>query len=1033
MSPVSAVRNSYGGAVPQIPSRDGSKKRRYGFHPYASCLQEVRRQKAPLVWLFCARLCGARLYYGVLIKSWWAFPLLLLWLAAAPSAFAAGARFITGQDMWVNAGQSEAWATTQLLYSTDAGALGAQVTHAQADAMVAAAAAVWNVPTSSLTLAQGGELAEHVSSANTYLSSTGVVFPTDVQVANEAAIPVAVIYDADGSVTDMLLGAGASNPVACRQNAVTESVDDIQLDGNIHHALILLNGRCVGSAPEQLTQMQYQLTRAFGRVLGLAWSQTNDNVFTAASTVTMDQETYWPLMHPLDVLCGPYSFQCMQNPFTLRADDLSALSMLYSVNPGNLTAGKQLSSTNAVFSWGRLTFPTGQGMDWVNVTAHRLHAGVLESWELVSATTGASYQQALANPVKDGEIANAGTPSGWNEGFYLFQAVPYDGVSNIFFTTEPINPLYTGAYALAPYVRPPATPSGSPQTVTDYSAIGTNFVNLTVMAGDVASACSPGNDGAEDAPAAFDPSGWQTGLLCGWGHNSWWSAAVRAGRSWTLEVTATDETGAPTGNKAQPVLGVWKAGDTLGTPPTVAAQSAPFNSMVFGMTQMRVAAETEDAAVRFVVGDQFGAGRPDFTYRARLLYADVVSPTTMGEGGGVVTILGTGFQAGNVVKVNGVAAVVQSLSPTQIVVFVPSRAAAGAPLGHAVAVAVTDLATGGSTSIAAGLAYTSGADLLREVSAPASLEAGKTSGTPFAVEVLTADGVTALPGATVSLSVSAGTAQLTLCGTAPSCWVTSDSQGLVQSTVTGVAAGAVVLTATEISGGASVVATLQEVNPLRTVALSSTSAYVAAGGAGGPWALRLSATEDGAIAAGVPVVWTAGPGLTLTDPVGSTGSDGTVGVTVSASALPSGATPTLIGCVWGNVCATWTLYSVNPAQWQVSLVSGVGQSVVQGAGLGPVGVEVTDAAGHPLDGASLTVYQRVLEWEGLCLGAGGCPAAPVLAISQATTSTDASGAVVVNPMQIAGEPQTLQIALSWGTQGFLTCLLITTPTPAAGN
>ena len=308
------------------------------------------------------------------------------------NADAAGARFVSGPGISVNAGQGESWATTQLQYFTDPGSLGSGVSHAQADAMVAAAAAVWNVPTSSLTLAQGGELAEHVSSANTYLGSNGVVFPADVQVSNEGAMPVAVLYDTDGSVTDLLLGAGASNPVACRQNAVTESVDDIQTDGSIHHALLLLNGRCVGTTAAQLTQMQYQLTRAFGRVLGLAWSQVNDNVFTAASTVTINQENYWPVMHPLDVLCGAYTYQCMQNPFTLRPDDLNSLSGLYPIYSENLTAGKQLSGHDAVYSWARLTFPNGQGMDWVNVTVHRLHAGVLEDWELVSATTGASYQ-----------------------------------------------------------------------------------------------------------------------------------------------------------------------------------------------------------------------------------------------------------------------------------------------------------------------------------------------------------------------------------------------------------------------------------------------------------------------------------------------------------------------------------------------------------------------------------------------------------------------------------------------------------------
>ncbi len=960
----------------------------------------------------------------------WRFCLAMgLFLLCAAVSRAGGPRFVSGAGISVQPGLGEAWAGTRLLYYTDPGTLGANTTHAQADAVVAAAAAVWNVPSSSMTLAQGGELAEHVSGANAYMGSAGVVFPADVQVTNESAMPVAVIYDTDGSVTDLLLGSGASEPVACRQNGVTESVDDIQTDGYIHHALVILNGRCVGSAPEQSMQMQYQLTRAFGRVLGLAWSQTNDNVFTAATAVTADEEAFWPLMHPLDVLCGPYSYQCMQNPFTLRVDDLNALSSLYPVTPENLTAGKQLSSNDAVYSWGRLTFPTGQGMDWVNVTVHRQHAGVTESWETVSATTGANYEQALANPVTGMQATNSGTASYFNEGFYQFSAVPIDGLSNLFFTTEPINPLYTGAYALAPYVRPPSTPSGSSQTVVDWSAIGTSFVNLTLTADDAASSCSPGNDGTESVPAALDPSGWQTGLLCGWGHSSWWGATVRAGRTWTLEVTATDETGLASANKAQPVIGVWQAGDATGTLPTVAGQAVPFNSMVFGTTQLHMSAMTKDTPVRFVIGDQFGAGRPDFTYQARMLYADVVSPTTVGQGGGVVTILGTGFRQGNTVKVNGVAAVVQSLSANQIVVLMPSRAVAGAALGRSVSVTVTDLSTGGTTSVAGALTYTNGADLLQELSAPAVLKTGVTAGTPFAVRVLAADGITPLPGATVSLSVTAGTGQLAACGAAASCWVTSDSNGQVQSTVLGVAAGAVTLSATEISGGATVQVNLQDDDPVRTVVLSSTTAYVAAGGAGGSWTLQLSATQDGVLAAGVPVIWSAGAGLTLSFPAGVTAGDGTANILVTAGTLNASATGTVTGCVWGTICSTGTVYSVDPSQWQVSLVSGAGQSVMQGAMLQAIGLTVTDAAGHPLPGASLTVYQRVLAWEGLCPAMGACPAAPVLASSQSTASSDAVGRVWITPLQVPALPQTAEIAISWGTRGFLTCSLVTTPAP----
>ena len=80
------------------------------------------------------------------------------WLLTAATAWAGGPRFVTGsQFSAVGPGQFMAFRTNQPLYFTDAGGLGAAVTHAQADAMVAAAAAVWNTPTSSLVLAQGGD------------------------------------------------------------------------------------------------------------------------------------------------------------------------------------------------------------------------------------------------------------------------------------------------------------------------------------------------------------------------------------------------------------------------------------------------------------------------------------------------------------------------------------------------------------------------------------------------------------------------------------------------------------------------------------------------------------------------------------------------------------------------------------------------------------------------------------------------------------------------------------------------------------
>ncbi len=74
--------------------------------------------------------------------------------------------------------------------------------NAAANAIVAAAAGVWTIPTSRLNLLYGGALAEHAGEANVYPTSTGLVFPADVQSSNYLAIQIAVLYDSDGAITD---------------------------------------------------------------------------------------------------------------------------------------------------------------------------------------------------------------------------------------------------------------------------------------------------------------------------------------------------------------------------------------------------------------------------------------------------------------------------------------------------------------------------------------------------------------------------------------------------------------------------------------------------------------------------------------------------------------------------------------------------------------------------------------------------------------------------------------------------------------
>ena len=127
-------------------------------------------------------------------------------------------------------------------------------------------------------------------------------------------------------------------------------------------------------------------------------------------------------------------------------------------------------------------------------------------------------------------------------------------------TTEPINPLYTGPYALTTMASGALTmaPSGAAmQTETDILSRYYTWPRANMMANDAVSDCHADADGIETAPAVMAQTGWWTGVLCGYAHTSWTSVAVKANRSLTMEVTAVDETGSASMVKAMPMVGVW--------------------------------------------------------------------------------------------------------------------------------------------------------------------------------------------------------------------------------------------------------------------------------------------------------------------------------------------------------------------------------------------------------------------------------------------------------------------------------------------
>ncbi len=869
--------------------------------------------------------CSARGRRCGLPRGKWTAALLLGCTAVAgfstAASWAAGPRWVTGPPFFSTSGQPVVWYTNSPQYFTDPGDLSATVTHAAADALVAAAAGVWNAPTSRLRLrlARGGLLAEHVNGMNAYAGSAGVVFPTDVQSANYQTRQIAVIYDRDGSVTDLLLGVGGSDPSGCRQSAVTESVDSIVSSGKIQHAVLVLNGRCTGSAPEMQLQMQYQLMRAFGRILGLGWSQTNDNVFTGSPGASYQQALHWPVMHPIDVICGVYTYQCMPQPFTLRADDLSALALLYPVGQGQAGAGQTDTLLNSSRFGGVIRFPNGQSMQGVNVVGSRLSwfrpDSDTEKWQTVSSVSGFRFRRSNPNPIAVTDTSLSGSMGGYSsndEGWYEFTRMPMlpGDWQKILIETEPVNPLYVGPYSVGPYTSSTVLPSGS--SPEDFAGLFSSYADFGwfdyVLGGGV-STCTP-LPGSETTPQVVAAEGWWTGQLCGYGQTVWMGMPIRAARTLTVEVTAQDEQGFATIAKAMPVVGVWRATDVSGSKPAIAATKA-FNRVSAGLTSLTVQG-IGAGTLRIGIADERGDGRPDFNFGARVLYADTVAPANVGAGGGVVTITGRGFRPGNIVTVNNVAAVVQSWTSTTIVATVPAskKLASGTPPAMVADITVRDASTKGTTVMTGALAYAAAVpEVMRLVSAPVgSVMTGLLTPNSFAVRVFEADGVTPVAGEPVVLSSPDGV-RFAACGTA-TCTVNTDATGTASSGVTALAAGLIVLNA--IGDSSRISASFNAVDPPDQIALVSapTGTLFVGDTAARTFAVRVTKGDGVTPVTGAAVVFAAGGtgvrfgacgGSTCTVTTDAAGSASSTIIPLAAGTVVLSATATA-----GRVTASFT-------------------------------------------------------------------------------------------------------------------------------
>lgn len=939
-------------------------------------------------------------------------------LASSSVLYAGGPRLVAGSTYFDPAvmGHPIHWAGGQLNYYVDQGPLSLTVTHAQAVAMVDAAAALWGtVPTAGVTLADKGTLNEDVNGLNAVASNGALVRPVDVA-ASAAGYPLAVVFDTNGSVIDALLGASASDPLSCHSNGVLAWTDNVRTDATVAHAVIVLNGRCT-STPNRLQMMNFLLERAFGLVLGLGHSQVFPD---ALINWRQDEAQAWPVMQPGPGACNSSGGRCIPNATTLQPDDIAELNRIYPVTADNQSAfpGKVITASNTVSISGVIRFRSGSGMQGVNVVAVPLDGnGKPLVQYAVTAVSGAQFRGDHGNPV-----------TGWNDdsGIPLSQYGSTDPDLQGFFdlgfsplppgmtsadwqlTFEPIDPLFIWEDTVGPYTWGSPLPSGTLAPVTIFSlAVGASkLVSVDVAdsaAGDLQEAIS-----TEQAPRLLPTSGFWSSRLGQVGQTDWFNFPVRGNRLLTIVTEAVDESGLPTGRKAMPSIGAWDAFDAVGAPSV--GFGPALNGFAEGETWLRIGTDGDDI-LRMGIADLRGDGRPDYNYNGWVLYADSVQPTRLPLGGGPITIRGMGFRATDTVLVGGQAAQVTSISPNEITAIAPAVHKAGSA-----DVEIDDLPQlYAAAIIGAGISYDSGNGYtLAAVNVPAnSIPIGVPA--TFAVAAQGPD-LQPASGLSITYQVTAGTARLA-CGNSW-CSVTTGGDGAASLSVTPVDATSSTITAS-LSNGAKIQSTFRGGTPPSVAGLTPSLSLAA--GASTTWTTQALVLKGGVPQSGQVVAWQNGTGFSgSATGTAITGANGIAAKNLSVGPLTTGQQAAAKACLNGTTqCIMFTATGADPATATLSAVSGISQSVAVGQTPEQIILRVRDAAGNPLAGATVRLWQALYAWAPPCPPHGRCAQAELLSMQSATAVSAVDGSVAFSPAGMAGAATNTLAVAATGTSAMV--------------
>jgi Bacterial Ig-like domain (group 1) len=878
-----------------------------------------------------------------------------LMMLVAPAAMAGGPLVVAGINGFNPgvAGKPITWANGSVAYYTDRGALSAILSEADADALVAEAFARWtSIPTAGIQATRAGQLDEDVSGANVGLSNDVLVMPADVRPGSAKA--VAIIYDADGQVTETFVGTGAGDPMLCGTNAVSGGPDEFTPDGHIAHATMVINGNCARTS-DDLPSMRYQLVRMLGRLVGLGWSQANDNIFTRLPAPRADDYAGMPLMHPIEVNCG-LGTVCLPDAEQPRLDDRAALSRLYPVTAENIAnfPGKQLSNGTTARIHGSVRFRSGQGMQGVNVVARRIDPVSRQPSrsQVASCVSGFLFRGNSGNPVS-GYSNAAGVPFdrfGGDDpdlpGIFDLGGLEIPAGSDSAeyeLSVEAVNPLYTEQFHVGPYESGQVKPSGSAAPMVVTVARGGEVERDIIMSGSASEMQDAFEPSAFHSPVPVPGGGEWMASLNGYGDADYYSFEGRPGRSAYVEIAALDALYRATQEKAQPVIGIWGSETPAGPP--VIASSGFFNEEQTGVTRLNV---NLLAATTFKVGvaDYRGDGRPDFLYRARVLYGDSVSPPRA-RAGVPLTITGLGFRPGMTANIADVNAPVMWVGSGRAVVTAP-QVAEGV---HSIV--LRDPFTGANVMMTDVVRYGAGPGdrVVLVGGANPATPVGAQAPNPIKVRVVDAAGK---PVAGASVTFAAAGAQFSPCAAA-TCAVTSDELGEALTFATVKNAGEITVAAT-LTNGASVRTTLVGSSATTLeVAIESPTFWIAQGASLNlPLVVRL-------LSAGTPVSGRTmyyeilnAAGL-LSAATSTTDASGTASVTLSVANISNEMQVNV--CLEPALapCGRFNIYFVAESALRIEKLAGEGQAVTVGQPFQNLVVRVTDSSSppNPVQGASV--------------------------------------------------------------------------------